>query len=88
LGEVLDRIGTPPKVFILLLREVPMIDATGVRALQDFVSRAQRTQTQVILAELQSSVAVTLEKMGILDSGVTVSPSYDAAIRQLSAASA
>jgi SulP family sulfate permease len=88
LGEVLDRIGKPPSVFILLMREVPMIDATGVRALQDFVSRSQRAQTQVILAELQSSVAVTLEKMGVLDSGVTVSPSYDAAVKQLAAVGA
>jgi SulP family sulfate permease len=80
LGEVLDRIGAPPRVFILLMREVPLIDATGVRALQDFVARCKRDQTQVILAELQSSVAVTLEKMGVLDSGVTVTPNYATAL--------
>jgi SulP family sulfate permease len=83
LGEVLDRIGKPPRVFILLMREVPLVDATGVRALQDFVARCKRDRTQVILAELQPSVAATLKQMGVLDNSVTVATSYDAAIRQL-----
>jgi SulP family sulfate permease len=83
LGEILDRIGKPPRVFILLMRDVPLIDATGVRALQDFVSRCKRDHTQVILAEMQASVAATLDQMGILSSGVTVAASYDAAVKQL-----
>jgi SulP family sulfate permease len=87
LGEVLDRIGKPPHVFILLMREVPLIDATGVRALQDFIARCKRNQTQVILAELQVSVIETLKQMGVLNSGVTVEGSYDAAVKQLTARS-
>jgi SulP family sulfate permease len=86
LGEVLDRIGKPPRVFILLMRDVPLIDATGVRALQDFVARCKRDQTQVILAELQPAVTTTLNQMGLLSTGVKTTTSYEAAIADASLA--
>jgi len=88
LGDILDRIGEPPRVFILLMREVPLIDATGVRALQDFVSRCQRNHTQVVLAELQPQVMSTLNKMGFLSSGITLAQNYEVAVAQLAVESA
>ncbi len=85
LGEILDRIGQTPKVFIVLMRDVPLIDATGVRALQDFIARCRRDQTEVVLAELQRSVSDTLKQMRILDGGVSLADSYDAALAEFSA---
>jgi SulP family sulfate permease len=85
LGEVLDRIGKPPKTFILLMRDVPLIDATGVRALEDFIRRCRRDKTDVVFAELQQPVIDTLTQMGVLKD-VTLAPSYEAAIAKLASA--
>ncbi|KAF0105825.1 MAG: sulfate permease SulP family [Rhodospirillaceae bacterium] len=64
LADVLDSIGTPPRVFILRMREVPMIDATGVAALGDFVKRCQAHGTVVIAAGVQPSLRTVLTSMG------------------------
>jgi len=83
LGDVLDRIGKPPRVFILLMRHVPMIDATGVRALQDFIARCRRDKTEMILAELQPAVLATLRQMHVIQEGVELSDDYDGTIARL-----
>ncbi len=64
LADVLDSIGTPPRVFILRMREVPMIDATGVAALSDFVKRCKAHGTEVIAAGVQPSLRAVLTSMG------------------------
>lgn len=64
LADVLDSIGTPPRVFILRMREVPMIDATGVAALGDFVKRCRAHGTVVIAAGVQPSLRTVLTSMG------------------------
>jgi SulP family sulfate permease len=80
LADVLDRIGRPPDVFMLLLREVPLIDATGVGALSDFIDHCRRHGTEVVLVELQPDTRVTLERMGVLPrAGVVLMPDFDAA---------
>ncbi|HJT38871.1 MAG TPA: SulP family inorganic anion transporter, partial [Sphingobium sp.] len=43
-GELLDtlrRLGEPPKVIILRMRLVPLLDASGVQALEEFVEQAR-----------------------------------------------
>jgi SulP family sulfate permease len=65
LSEVLDRIGQRPKVFILKMREVPLIDATGASALNAFIARCRREGTSVILAEPPAAVRDTLTAMGL-----------------------
>jgi SulP family sulfate permease len=87
LGEVLDRIGKPPKIFILLMRDVPLIDATGVRALQEFIARCRRDKTEVVLAELQRPVSDTMKQMGLFDGGVTLEDNYDVALAKIRSAS-
>ncbi|MCU0761064.1 MAG: SulP family inorganic anion transporter [Steroidobacteraceae bacterium] len=66
LGDVLDRIGHPPRLFVLVLREVPVIDATGVAALRSFADRCRRDGTRVALVGLQPAVQSALERMGVL----------------------
>ena len=80
LADVLDRIGRPPRVFLLLLREVPLIDATGVGALGDFIDRCHRHGTVVVLVELQPAARATLAPMGLLQRpGVREVRDFDAA---------
>lgn len=80
LGDVLDRIGRPLRVTILLLREVPPIDATGAGALDDFIDHCPRHSTAVVLVVLQEATRATLETMSVLPrEGVVLMPDFDAA---------
>ena len=67
LDEVLDQFPVPPKVFILRLRLVPMIDASGAYALRQFLSRCARHGTQVILSGLQPQPHALLMGQGLGD---------------------
>jgi SulP family sulfate permease len=63
LDQVLDPIREPPKVFILRLRRVPLIDASGVTALEEFVSRCEKMGTAVILSGLHGQPHAILHQM-------------------------
>ena len=63
LDDVLNQFFTPPKVFILRMRLVPMIDASGVDALCQFVERCARRGTKVILSGTQPQPRATLAAM-------------------------
>nr|WP_210203487.1 SulP family inorganic anion transporter [Breoghania corrubedonensis] len=65
LGEVLDRAGPIPPVFILRMREVPLIDATGVGALESFVSRCTARGTRIIVSGIQDQPLTILTHMGL-----------------------
>lgn len=65
LQNVLVNLELPPKVFILRMRNVPAIDATGLHALEDFYEKCRRTGTQVILSGVKSNLAGSLKKFGI-----------------------
>ncbi len=80
LGEVLDRIGHRPRVFILKMREVPLIDATGASALNEFISRCHRDGTAVILAEVARPVRQTLSDMGLPGDRVRFARSFEHAL--------
>jgi SulP family sulfate permease len=65
LNDVMDQIGTPPKVFILRLGQVPFIDASGAHALEEFIDRCERRGTQLILSRVQPQPRAVLDGMGI-----------------------
>lgn len=67
LSDVVDAIAGSPRVFILRMREVPLVDASGAARLRDFVAKAQRNGTRVVLSGLQPGPAATLRQMGVLD---------------------
>jgi SulP family sulfate permease len=50
--EALKLVEAPPKVLIIRLDRVPMIDATGIRILQDVHQQAEKQGTKILLAEL------------------------------------
>ncbi|MGE0674871.1 MAG: SulP family inorganic anion transporter, partial [Methylibium sp.] len=64
LADLLDNIGTLPRVFILRMREVPMIDATGVAALKGFIERCDARGIEVIATAVQPSLRTVLGPMG------------------------
>lgn len=64
ISEVLDQIGQPPRVFILRMEDVPLVDATGVAALEDFVRRCKSSGTKVILSGLKAQPLDVMRRMG------------------------
>jgi SulP family sulfate permease len=70
--DLLSRSGGFPKVLILRMANVPMIDASGANALKRFVRVARGKGTAIILAELSAEPAATLANMDVaLPSAVT-----------------
>ncbi|MEN6544190.1 SulP family inorganic anion transporter [Parvibaculum sp.] len=67
LGETLDRIGKPPRVLILRMRAVPMVDGSGASAIQTLVDRCARHGTKLIITGIQAQPRQVLGEMGILD---------------------
>lgn len=67
LKGVLSNLETPPKAFILRLRKIPIIDASGMHALGEFYHKCQREKTSLILSGVNSTVHRTLKKFGLVD---------------------
>ena len=81
LGETLDRIGPKPRVFILNLEGVPLIDGSGASAIGTLIERCERHGAHVILCGLQNQPRKVLEDMNIFDDAhVSVAPDFDAAL--------
>lgn len=64
LGSTLTHIRKPPKALVLRMKHVPVLDATGLKALLDLQSRCRRERTHLILAGVQPSVMNVLRDSG------------------------
>ncbi|MCU1227120.1 MAG: sodium-independent anion transporter [Acidobacteria bacterium] len=53
LKDVMREIAKPPKVFILRMRNVPVIDATGIHALEQMAKKSRAQGTAFILTEVR-----------------------------------
>jgi SulP family sulfate permease len=81
LAEVLDRTDKPPRVFIVRMGLVPMMDASGVSALLEFVKKYRRSGTTVILSGLQPQPREILEQMHVTDrAGVLLATDFNHAL--------
>ena len=65
--DALAEVGSRPKVLILRLRDVPVIDSTGLHALHDVVKRSRRDGTRVLLTEVQDKVRRVIERSQLGD---------------------
>ena len=67
-GELLDtlrRLGQPPRVIILRMRLVPLLDASGAQALEEFVEQARLTGARVIASGVQPQPQAMLGRIGL-----------------------
>jgi len=53
LKDILGEVGREPKVFILRMRHVPAIDATGLHALEQFARKCQAGGSTLIISEVR-----------------------------------
>jgi SulP family sulfate permease len=65
LMDVLGRLEKPAKVFILRMRLVPAVDATGLHALDEFVRKCQRQGTVLLLTGVQPQPRRAIAKSGL-----------------------
>ena len=65
IDDVLNQFTTTPRVFILRMRLVPLIDVSGVRVLRQMIARCRRNGTRVILSGLRPQPAEILAQMGL-----------------------
>lgn len=63
----LAQISGKPKVLIIRLRNVPVIDSTGLNALKDVVRQCRTEGTLVILSDVHAQPMVVLSRSALLD---------------------
>jgi len=64
LKNVLSEVSNPPKVFILRMRHVPMIDATGLHALEEFFDLCQSNGTILVLSGVNEHIKLKMRRLG------------------------
>jgi SulP family sulfate permease len=81
LNDAFEAAFPPPKVFILRFEAVPMVDVSGVGALDRFLKRCATHGTCVLITELNRRAHAVLRQMGVLDlANVEVLETYGEAI--------
>jgi sulfate permease, SulP family len=63
--ETLDAVGSDIRTLILAMENVPVMDATGMVALETMLDRLKRSHRKVIIAGLQPQPAELLQRAGI-----------------------
>ncbi|MEO8225988.1 MAG: sulfate permease [Gemmatimonadota bacterium] len=63
----LSEVSRLPRVLVLLMRNVPAIDSTGLHALRDVVRRFRAAGTRVILVEVHAQPLAALSRSHLLD---------------------
>jgi SulP family sulfate permease len=65
LKDIFLQLEAPPKIFVLRMKHVPVLDATGIHALREFYRRCQSENTRLVLTEVQAEPLALLNKFGL-----------------------
>ena len=65
--DVLHFVARKPRVFILRMRNVPAIDASGIRVLDDLFESFEHQDVRFVIAEIHSQPLIALDRAGKLD---------------------
>jgi len=64
LKNILGELEESPKVFILRMRHVPMVDATGLHALEEFFDLCQSNGTILVLSGVNERIRQKMQRLG------------------------
>ena len=64
--DAVRRVERPPRVLIVRMRDVLVVDATGLRALEDLLDKTRRDGTTLVLSGVHAQPLVALERSGLL----------------------
>src|SRR5579883_1539193 len=62
--STIQALGRMPRVLIIRMRNVPAIDATGMKVLRDMYKRVQAAKGRVIISEIHSQPHIAMEAAG------------------------
>ena len=65
--DTLAQIERPPAIFILRMRAVPHIDATGMHALEEFMHKCKRQGTTLLLGGVHAQPLFEMTRSGLID---------------------
>lgn len=65
--ETIAQIASKPKVLIIRMRNVSLLDSTGLRALRDVVHRGRAQRTLVLIAEIHAQPRAVLERSALYE---------------------
>ncbi|HVY84344.1 MAG TPA: SulP family inorganic anion transporter, partial [Caulobacterales bacterium] len=66
LTDAFEAAFPPPKAFVLRFHDVPLVDASGVGALERFLKRCATHKVTVVFSEMQPQARATLARLGVL----------------------
>jgi SulP family sulfate permease len=64
LKNVLGELEEAPRVFILRMRHVPMVDATGLHALEEFFDLCKSNGTILVLSGVNERIRLKMQRLG------------------------
>ena len=70
LDNLLDQLFSRPNVFILRMRLVPLVDASGVHSLSTLAERCQRQGIVLVVSGLQPQPTEVLDRMHLPQAGL------------------
>jgi len=81
--DTLRRIGGTPKVIVLRMRRVPLLDASGATTIADIIRQSTALGAQIILSGVQPQPLAMLDRvrLGRGDAGVIHAESFPEALR-------
>lgn len=65
--EAMRTIGRAPKITILRMRNVPVVDASGLHALKEQHRAAERQGTVLLLSDVHATLLVSMERVGLVE---------------------
>jgi len=83
--DAMQVVGDPARVLIIRMRNVPVIDATGIRVLRDVHAAAIKQGTQLILSEVSSTQVMKELKKSRLLFGIgkgNIKQTFEASLKQ------
>jgi SulP family sulfate permease len=66
LQHILRGVAKTPSAFILRMRDVPAVDATGITALESFLAQCRHGKIRLIISEIREQPQRALEKAGFI----------------------
>ena len=80
--NALKRVRQQPKILIIRMRHVPMIDATGLNALEDLLAKTLKDNSLLILSGLKGQALTALKQSGFIEKigQANLVPNIDAAL--------
>ncbi len=67
LRDILTNMKAAPKVFILRMRSVPMIDASGMCGIEEFYRQCKKKNTVLLLSGVHGQTRQDLKKFGLVE---------------------